>query len=87
MSEVVIYTSPTCGYCLMAVRLLRDKGVAFRQENVAGDPERRKWLAKVTGRSTVPQIFIGGEPIGGYTDLAALERSGKLDTMLGLATT
>jgi glutaredoxin 3 len=66
----------------MAERLLKSKGVAYQAEDVGGNPTRRKWLLELTGRRTVPQILINGRPIGGYTDLAALEATGRLDEML-----
>jgi glutaredoxin 3 len=66
----------------MAERLLRGKGVTFQVEDVTGNPTRRKWLRERTGRSTVPQVFINGRPVGGYTDLAALESVGRLDALL-----
>jgi glutaredoxin 3 len=82
MPEITVYTTPTCPYCFMALRLLKAKELPFRQVNVAGDGAKRGWLAEVTGQSTVPQVFIGERSIGGYTELAALERSGQLDAML-----
>jgi glutaredoxin 3 len=81
-AHVKIYTRKWCGYCVAAERLLTQKGVAYEQIDATGDPELRKWLAETTGRTTVPQIFIDGTPIGGYDDLRALDRSGRLDAML-----
>jgi glutaredoxin 3 len=81
-ARVELYGTRTCGWCHAAARLLIEKGVAFRREDVGGDPARRRWLFEATGRRTVPQIFINGRPIGGYTDLAALETSGRLEEML-----
>jgi glutaredoxin 3 len=81
-ARVKIYTRRWCGYCAAAERLLAQKGVAFEQVDATGDPELRRWLAEATGRSTVPQIFIDDEPIGGYDDLRALDRSGRLDELL-----
>ena len=80
--EVVIYRTPYCGYCVMAKRLLEKKGVAFTEIDVSGDAAARAWLRETTGQLTVPQIFISGRPIGGYSELAALDRSGKLDALL-----
>ncbi len=85
MAEVVVYTLPTCIYCHLALRLLRGKGVAFRQENVAGDTVKRRWLSETTGSGTLPQIFIDGRAIGGYSELAALDGAGELDPLLGLS--
>jgi glutaredoxin 3 len=83
MATVRIYTRRGCGYCDAAIELLHDKGIAFDEIDATGDATLRRWLAGVTGRTTVPQIFIDGTPIGGYTDLAALDRRGELDRMLG----
>ena len=84
-AEVRIYTTDYCGYCHAALRLLRDKGVPFEQVDVQGDSEKRAWLREVTGRHTVPQVFINGRPYGGYTDIAALDARGELDTLLSEA--
>ncbi len=81
-AAVKIYMTNWCGYCSAAVRLLRSKGVAFEQIDVEGDAKMRRWLVEVTGRTTVPQIFIEGEPIGGYTDLRSLDERGVLARML-----
>jgi glutaredoxin 3 len=62
--------------------MLRAKGVEFEQIDVDGDAKMRRWLVEATGRTTVPQIFIDGEPIGGYTDMRALDERGVLDDML-----
>lgn len=82
MADVKIYTTDYCGYCVRAKALLRRKGVTFTEIDVTRDPETRAWLAEVTGRKTVPQVFINGRPIGGSDELYALERSGKLDALL-----
>lgn len=82
MAHVDIYTTPSCPYCVMVKRLLRDKGVAFDEIDVATDPDKRKWLVDITGQRTVPQVFIGGKPYGGYTDIAALDKRGELDPLL-----
>lgn len=83
MKPVEIYTTPICGYCAMAKRLLTQKGVAFTEIDVMRDPAKRQEMTQRSkGGRTVPQIFIGGEPIGGCDDLQALERAGKLDAML-----
>ena len=81
-ASVSIYTRAWCGYCTAAVNLLRSKGVPFEQIDVAGDNEKRRWLRDVTGRHTVPQVFIDGTPIGGFTDLRKLDERGVLDKML-----
>ena len=82
MAEVVVYGTPSCGYCFRAHHLLRSKGVRFTEVNVAGDLAKRQWLLEVTRRRTVPQVFINGKPVGGFDDLARLERSGDLDRLL-----
>ena len=79
---VKIYTTSYCGYCRMAKQLLRDREVAFEEIDVTNDDAKRDWLVETTGRYTVPQIFIGEESIGGYTELSALDRSGRLVTLL-----
>jgi glutaredoxin 3 len=82
LSHVVIYSSPLCGYCDAAMRLLNMKGAAFLEINVAQNPQRRQEMATLSGRKTVPQIFIGGRSIGGYTELNALEMTGELESLL-----
>lgn len=81
-SRVEIYTTVVCPYCVAAKRLFRGKGVEFEEIDITGDGEKRRWLVEVTGQRTVPQIFIGGQPYGGYTDVAALDRQGRLDDIL-----
>ena len=78
-----MYRTPWCPYCVRAEGLLREKGVEFEQIDVSGDHERRLWLSRVSGQRTVPQIFINDAPIGGCDELMALERSGRLDQLLG----
>lgn len=83
MAHVEIYTKPTCGFCHMAKRLLSSKGISFAEVNISAQPSRRaEMIQRANGRSTVPQIFIGGAHIGGCDDLIALERGGKLDALL-----
>ncbi len=77
--KIVIYTTQWCGYCSRAKRLLNSKGWEFTEIDVDGDSEKRAWLARVTRQRTVPQIFIGEESVGGYDDIAALDRRGELD--------
>lgn len=85
MKPIEIYTSPLCGYCHAAKRLLDEKGASFAEIDVLADPERKQEMVKrANGRRTVPQIFIGDTHVGGYDDLAALEREGKLDPLLAL---
>ena len=86
MAEVEIYTTMMCPYCYRAKTLLGEKGVAFREIDVGMDADlRKKMMERAGGRHTVPQIFIDGTHVGGCDDLMALDRSGKLDPMLGLA--
>ncbi len=79
---VRIYTTRVCPYCVAAKQLLATRGIAYEEIDVTADPEKRAWLVEATQRRTVPQIFIKGTPIGGYTDLAELDREGKLAEML-----
>ena len=81
-ADVKIYTRRWCGYCTAALNLLDEKGVEYEHVDATGDHATRRWLQEVTGRSTVPQIFIDGRPVGGYDDLRALDRKGELDRLL-----
>ena len=86
MPSIEIYTTPTCGYCHAAKRLLAQKGVDFTEVDVVRHPERRaEMVQRAGGRRTVPQIFIDGEHIGGCDDLYALEGRGGLDPLLAAA--
>jgi glutaredoxin 3 len=78
----MMYTTAVCPYCLMAERLLRAKGVEIEKVRVDLEPERRMEMMQKTGRRTVPQIYIGETHVGGYDELAALDRAGKLDPLL-----
>lgn len=83
MAKIEIYTSPTCGYCHAAKRLLTKKGVTFEETDVARHPEKRaEMMTRAKGGRTVPQIFINGTHIGGCDDLHALDSAGRLDAML-----
>ncbi|MGF1607729.1 MAG: glutaredoxin 3 [Rhodothalassiaceae bacterium] len=83
MADVEIYTRAWCGYCHRAKRLLTDKGVAFRELAVDTDAARRQEMVqRAGGRTSVPQIFIDGEHIGGCDELLGLERAGALDPKL-----
>jgi glutaredoxin 3 len=79
---VVLYTTKWCGYCHLALRMLKKRGIAFEEIGVDGNGDAREWLRSTTGRTTVPQIFVHGRSIGGYTDLAALDESGELERLL-----
>ncbi len=83
MQAVEIYTSPLCGFCHAAKRLLKSKGASFSEIDLARQPERRsEMLSRSGGARTVPQIFIGEIHVGGCDELYALEKAGKLDPML-----
>jgi glutaredoxin 3 len=83
MKPVTVYTTRMCAYCLMAKRLLAKKGAAFEEIDVSGDWAARDALVeKAGGRMTVPQIWIGDTHVGGYDELSALDRAGKLDALL-----
>ena len=82
-AAVDIYTTPTCGYCRAAKALLTRKNAPFKEIDVSVDSELRQTMtARANGRFTVPQIFINGAHVGGYDDLHALDREGKLDPLL-----
>ena len=83
MKRVEIYTTRTCPYCIAAKALLSRKGIAFEETDVGPRPEMRAEMTqRAGGRRTVPQIFIGGEHVGGSDELHALDRAGRLDPML-----
>ena len=83
MKIVEIYTSPFCGYCRAAKRLLKSKSVSFHEVDISGKPQlRSQMMARAKGSHTVPQILIGDIHIGGCDELYALENSGRLDSML-----
>jgi len=80
---VEIYTKVFCGFCSRALHLLKSKGVEFREYGVdGGGPRREEMIERSGGRTTVPQIFIGGRHVGGCNDLVALDREGRLDELL-----
>jgi len=86
VAPVVMYTTGMCPYCVQAERLLRAKGVAeIAKVRVDLDPGRRAEMMERTGRRTVPQIYIGGTHVGGFDDLVALDRAGRLDPLLAAA--
>ncbi|MCC5956565.1 MAG: glutaredoxin 3 [Natronohydrobacter sp.] len=83
MQPVEIYTSPLCGYCHAAKRLLSAKGVSFTEIDVSRDPAQRSaMVSRAGGARTVPQIFVGDVHVGGCDDLHALDRRGQLDALL-----
>ena len=83
MAEIVMYTKSWCPYCDRAKALLRDKGQSWTEIDIEEQPERRDEMIRRSGRSTVPQIWIGDRHVGGFDDLADLERRGELDPLLG----
>jgi glutaredoxin 3 len=83
MKPVVVYTTDYCGYCVAAKSLLKAKNIPFQEIDVTKDQALRQEVMQRSGRRTVPQIFIGEESIGGFTELRALEQSGKLQEKLG----
>jgi glutaredoxin 3 len=83
MAQVEIYTTSWCPYCMRARALLQRKGVAFTDIDIEEEPQRRReMVARAGGRTSVPQIFINGEHIGGSDELHALDRAGRLDEKL-----
>jgi len=85
MARVEIYSTMFCPYCARAKSLLEKKGVSYINIDIMEDTSKRdEMLARAGGRTSVPQIFIDGEHIGGFDDLAALDRAGKLDPKLGV---
>ena len=78
VARVQIYTAAMCPYCVRAKRLLAARGIAFDEADVGSDPTLRADVVRRTGRRTVPQIFIDGQPIGGFDELAALDAAGEL---------
>lgn len=84
MPEVIVYATDYCPYCRRAEAFLREKGVPFQAVDVTHDDAMREKLVELTGQRTVPQIFIGGKSIGGYSDMMALHTRGELAPLLGL---
>ncbi|MGH8670782.1 MAG: glutaredoxin 3 [Burkholderiales bacterium] len=83
MAQVTMYTTQSCPYCEQAERLLARKGVTtIKKIRVDLDPQQREHMTRITGRRSVPQIYVGDYHVGGFDDLAALDRAGKLDGLL-----
>lgn len=83
MANIVIYTKPTCPFCVHAKALLDSKGASYHEIDIAAQPElRNEMIEKANNRTTVPQIFINDQHIGGCDDLVAVERAGRLDSLL-----
>lgn len=84
MARIELYTKAFCPYCTRAKRLLDQKGATFEEYDITmGGPKRAEMIQRANGRTTVPQVFIDDAHIGGSDDLAALEREGRLDALLG----
>ena len=79
MARIQMYTTRWCGYCVRAKTLLDSRGITFEEISLDDDPDFRRRLLDLTGGWTVPQIVIDGRPIGGYTELWQLDRSGELE--------
>jgi len=86
-SQVIVYSAHYCAYCVRAKRLLNHKGVDFEEILIDKSRNLRHKMERLSGRVTVPQIFIGERHIGGYDDIVKLNRKGLLDSMLGLTET
>lgn len=82
MSKIIMYTTSRCPYCLQAERLLKSKGFAIEKINIEASDALEEEMIRRTKRRTVPQIFIGEVHVGGYDDMVALDRQGKLDPLL-----
>lgn len=82
MPKVQVYSKQHCAYCVRAKALLQKKGVAFEEIDIEQDDAKRAWLVEASGQRTVPQIFVDGRPLGGFTELEALDRQGRLDPIL-----
>ena len=82
MVRIQMYTTAWCGYCVRAKALLDSKGIEYEEIRVDDDPQFRQKLIDLTGGWTVPQILLDGRPIGGYTELWQLDKSGRLDEEL-----
>lgn len=82
MTQVEIYTKSSCGFCMLAKRLLDSKGVSYVETELLANPDKLGEMVERSQRRTVPQVFIGGQHVGGYDDLSALDRAGRLDAML-----
>ncbi len=82
LTSVTLYTTESCPFCVSAKALLAKRGIAHEEINLARDPDGRAELQERTGMFTFPQIIIGDEPIGGFTELLAADRAGRLKELL-----
>lgn len=87
LPRIVVYGTEFCPYCTAARMLLTKKGLEFEEVPVSGDADKRREMERMSGRHTVPQIFIDGEPIGGFDELYTLDQEGRLDEILGRSST
>ncbi len=85
MPEITVYTTDPCPYCAQAKALLAKRGLGYEEINLAKDPSGRAELAARTGMMTFPQVIIGGELVGGFTELYAADRSGRLAELTAAA--
>lgn len=83
--DIVMYSSPFCGYCAAAKRLLKAKSATFKDIDVIAEPDKRAEMVARSGRTTVPQIFIADRHVGGFDDLNALNQRGELDALIEAA--
>jgi glutaredoxin 3 len=83
MARIEVYTTPSCPYCVRAKRLLKERGLAYEEIDIANDDALRLDVMRRSGRRTVPQIFIDGRSIGGFEELAALDTAGDLVPLVG----
>jgi glutaredoxin 3 len=82
MAKVQVYSKKNCPFCVRAKALLDRKGISYEEIDAEGNDELRSWLAEASGQKTVPQIFVDGRPLGGFSDIDALDKQGKLDPAL-----
>jgi len=82
-APITLYTSAVCAYCMAAKQFLRSRGLEWTEVRIDQDPDARARMVETTGRTSVPQIFVGDTHIGGYDDLMALHRAGKFESLLG----
>ena len=82
MPKVQVYSKQQCAYCVRAKALLTKKGIPFEEIDVEQDEAKRAWLVETSGQRTVPQIFVDGRSLGGFSEIETLDRQGKLDPIL-----
>jgi len=82
MKKVIVYSTMVCPYCVNAKELLSNQGIAYEEQLVDKDPEKRAEMERLSGRRTVPQIFIGDHHVGGFSDLKKLYEEGELFRLL-----